>query len=510
VLFNSIDYVLFFPVAVLAYFLAPRPVKPYVLVAASYTFYSSWNVAFLPLIIGLTIVNYFAGLLVASARDAGAERRMKWVLGIGIAINVATLGFFKYSLFFATAFANTIGLAGVDMADPSFEILLPLAISFFVFEFISYLMDVKRGGPPVRSPIRFACFAAFFPTQIAGPIKRYQDFLPQLLEARKFDRTEAAEGARLFVIGLFKKIALADNIAPAVTAGFTAATGPGLSAGDAWLVMLGFAMQVYFDFSAYTDMGRGSALILGFRVPINFRRPYLARNIADLWHRWHISLSTWLRDYLYIPMGGNRRHQGRNLFLTMCIGGLWHGSGYNFIVWGAYQGTLLAVYARVRKWRPLGGAVGRLFRWSAPVTGVAFTFLLTVLGYVLFRASNLSHAIDMYQAMLGLAPSRDVISGMMGWFIVATAVGTIGLEIFVERWLRVSGAPAEPEPGAGAPLPARIPRRTGPAPAAALAARIAPAPAALRVAWPVICAVALVAAIVMQPPSGPRFVYFDF
>ena len=509
-LFNSIDYLLFFPVAVVAYFLAPRPVRPYVLVLASYVFYASWNVAFLPLIIGLTIVNYFVGLWLAAARDAGAEQRVKWLLGIGIAINVATLGFFKYSLFFATAFVNSIGLTGVRMADPSFEILLPLAISFFVFEFISYLMDVKRGGPPVRSPIQFACFAAFFPTQIAGPIKRYQDFIPQLLESRRFDRAEAAEGARLFVIGLFKKIALADNIAPAVTAGFAAASGPGLSAGEAWLVMLGFAMQVYFDFSAYTDMGRGSALILGYRVPINFRRPYLARNIADLWHRWHISLSTWLRDYLYIPMGGNRRHQGRNLFLTMCIGGLWHGSGYNYILWGAYQGALLAAYAKLRKMRPFGGVVGRAFRWSAPVTGVVLTFVLTILGYVLFRAGNLTVAIDMYEAMLGLAPGGDVVSAAMGWFIVATAVGTIGLEIAVERWLRASGAPAEPEPGAGAPLPVRSPRRSGPAPAAALAARIAPAPAALRVAWPVICAVLLIAAIAMQPPAGPRFVYFDF
>ena len=511
-LFNSLTYLIFFPAVVLAYFLAPRRARPFVLVAGSYVFYASWNVAFLPLIVGMTIVNYFLGFAVASARDAGAERRLRVVLGLGIAFNVAVLGFFKYSLFLAEAAVDVVGLVGVEGGDPGFDIVLPLAISFFVFEFISYLMDVKRGGAPVRSPIQFACFAAFFPTQIAGPIKRYQDFVPQLLERRRFDRTEAGEGLRLIVIGLFKKIALADNIAPAVATGFAAAgSGSGISASDAWLVMLGFGMQVYFDFSAYTDMGRGSALVLGYRIPINFRRPYLARNIADLWHRWHISLSTWLRDYLYIPMGGNRRHQGRNLFLTMCIGGLWHGSGWNYIVWGAYQGSLLAGYARLRKMRPLGGRLGDAFRRSTPLLGVLVTFTATLLGYVLFRAGSLSEAIDMYEAMLGLAPSADVVSSMMTWFILGTAVCTFALEIGVERWLRATGAPREPEPGAAAPLPVRVTRPAGAlGPAAVLPSRIAPAPATLRVAWPVICAALLVAAIVMQPPSGPRFVYFQF
>lgn len=225
------------------------------------------------------------------------------------------------------------------MDFPPITPLLPLGISFFVFEFIHYQVDINRGSVPVKNWLEFSIFGAFFPTQIAGPIKRYEDFVPQLNRQPSFSLPRIGEGLKYILWGLFKKVVLADNLAPLVAIGFGQAVGgaggnASLSSGDAWLTVLAFTLQIYFDFSGYTDMGRGSAMLLGFNLPENFKFPYLAANISDFWRRWHITLSGWLRDYIYIPLGGNRKGRYRNLLITMVLGGLWHGANWTFIIWG--------------------------------------------------------------------------------------------------------------------------------------------------------------------------------
>jgi alginate O-acetyltransferase complex protein AlgI len=306
------------------------------------------------------------------------------------------------------------------------------------------LSDVYSGRPAVRSPLTFAAFATFFPTQIAGPIKRYEEFVPQLDSPAPHDWAMTGAGVRLIVIGLFKKVALADNLAPVVLHGFqrTAAGDVVLGRLDTWGVVLAFALQIYFDFSGYTDIGRGSALLLGFRVPENFVRPYFARNASDFWRRWHISLSTWLRDYLYIPLGGNRSHRVRNLLITMVLGGLWHGASWTFIVWGAWHGAFLALYWAIRPWWRARMAADRHIPGAiAAVAGWALTFLLVLVGWVFFRAADLAQAVTILHVMVGryVTPTASLTAGER-FTVLIIATGCFAVEGIQEWHARV---PAE-------------------------------------------------------------------
>ncbi len=382
-LFNSIYYGFFLPCVVALYWIVPRPVRYPLLLVASYLFYANWIPPYLLLILGLTVVNYGFGLWL------GRDRR-RAVLALAVVGNLAVLGYFKYANFFLDT-----GRSAFKADWPTLNILLPLGISFFTFEFIHYVVDVWRGSPPVRNFVQFALFAAFFPTQIAGPIKRYQAFVHQLQEYPRFDAQSAGEGVYLIVRGLFKKVVLADGLARIANSGFD--NPAGLGSLDTWITVYAFAFQIFFDFSGYTDIGRGSAQLFGFTVPENFAAPYLARNLVDFWRRWHISLSSWLRDYLFIPLGGShgsRLFNYRNLFLTMTLGGLWHGAAWHFLLWGAYQGaglTALRWMGDVRKdrlgttptLRSVPVAVGLLL-------GIIATFHFTCLGWVLFRAPDLA------------------------------------------------------------------------------------------------------------------------
>ncbi|MDQ2808902.1 MAG: hypothetical protein M3Z04_18660 [Chloroflexota bacterium] len=327
-LFNSIYYGFFLPCIVALYWIVPRRVRYPLLLVASYAFYANWIPPYLLLILALTGVNYGFGLWL------GRDRR-RAVLALAVVTNLAVLGYFKYANFFLDA-----GRGALKADWPTLNILLPLGISFFTFEFIHYVVDVWRGSPPVRNFVQFALFAAFFPTQIAGPIKRYQAFVHQLQEHPRFDAQLAGDGVYLILRGLFKKVILADGLARIANLGFN--TPADLNSVDTWIAVYAFAFQIFFDFSGYTDIGRGSAQLFGFTVPENFAAPYLARNLSDFWRRWHISLSSWLRDYLFIPLGGSRGSRlfnYRNLFLTMTLGGLWHGAAGHFLLWGAYQGA---------------------------------------------------------------------------------------------------------------------------------------------------------------------------
>ncbi len=403
-LFNSAAYLAFLPIVFVLYWSVPRKWRNVFLLVASYVFYMSWKPVYGLLILGLTVLNYVLGRLVSSSRT-----HRKAVLILSIAANLVVLGIFKYAYFSLDVLNQCLSPLGKQLPAIPFNIILPLGISFFVFEFIHYISDVYKGGKPIKSFINFALFPSFFPTQIAGPIKRYQDFAPQLDEETHLKVKDFDEGFKLVVFGLFKKVIFADNLAVVVDSAFK---HPELLSGlDLWLATYAFAFQIYFDFCGYTDVARGSALLLGFKVPINFSLPYLAGSIQDFWHRWHISLSTWLRDYLYIPLGGSkggRLSTYRNLFLTMLLGGLWHGAAMHFVVWGAYHGLLLILHKEfLRLSEPLVVLRRLLDSKLGRVLSVVFTFHCVCIGWVFFRADSFAIAMEIISRLLFLSsPER--------------------------------------------------------------------------------------------------------
>ena len=401
-LFTSLQYLVFLPTVFLLFWICPHRLRVPLLLVASYVFYMSWRPIYGLLIAGLTLGNF---LLVPFIAKATTEKGKKWMLGIVVAANLLILGIFKYATFTISCLKDSLNLVGVDWKEPHLHILLPLGISFFVFEFIHYAVEVYRGKPLVKSLIDFSLFASFFPTQIAGPIKRYMDFIPQLSIPAKFKWEYVDQGMNLILMGLFKKLILGDNLALAVEAGF--AHPANFGSVDLWLIAYAYAFQIFFDFSGYTDIARGSALLFGYKVPINFNLPYISANVSDFWHRWHISLSTWLRDYLYIPMGGSRGSQWtsyRNLFITMALGGLWHGAAMHFLIWGAFHGILLVLHKEYQKLCEMVGIAEKLlsskvYHWAS----VVVTFHLVVIGWVFFRAENMNIAGQMLSKML-MAP----------------------------------------------------------------------------------------------------------
>lgn len=363
-LFNTLAFLQFLAIVLAGFYLLPVVLRKYWLLAASYYFYGSWNLKFLWLLGGVTALDYLAGLWVA--RSEGRQRKIGLILSL--TANLSVLAFFKYFRF----------LTGHRF---DIDIVLPIGISFHIFQSMSYVVDVyRREQEPVRNPIDYALFLAFFPQLVAGPIVRAKVFFADLYPWTRPSAADVSRGVFLLALGLTKKMAFADNFAKVSDLYFNAATPTG-GILDAWTATIAFGLQIYFDFSGYTDMAIGMAKLLGFHFPVNFRRPYLAGSITDFWRRWHISLSTWLRDYLYIPLGGNRNHTYRNLMLTMLLGGLWHGASWNFVIWGGYHGALLALERALG----LGEPRWRLLR--APIT-----FALVMIGWVFFRAQTFSGA----------------------------------------------------------------------------------------------------------------------
>ncbi len=395
-LFNSFSYLLFLPIVVALFWLCPQRFRPLLLLIASYVFYMTWKPIYGLLILGLTVMNFAFGFFLNKS-----TKYRKLLLGLAVASNLLVLAYYKYA-YFAIEVANDIlKPMGKSLPDLTMQILLPLGISFFVFEFIHYVTDVYKGSQPVKSFVNFALFASFFPTQIAGPIKRYQDFIPQLSAKLKFDWANVDEGINLIVFGLFKKVIFADNLSAVVQSAFQ--TPQLLSSVDAWMAVYAFAFQIYFDFSGYTDIARGSAQLFGYKVPLNFNLPYLASSIADFWHRWHISLSTWLRDYLFIPLGGSRCSKifnYRNLFITMVLGGLWHGAAMHFVAWGAYQGIMLIAHKEFQ-------GLMKNFAWwpqfakskAFHIFSIVLTFHVVCIGWVFFRADNMNIAMEIIRRL---------------------------------------------------------------------------------------------------------------
>ncbi len=357
------------------------------LAATAPTFMESWR--WLALTGAFALAGWAVALLIE--RSTGDRRKM-WLL-TSLFVNLGLLCVFKYFGFFTESFIAAAESIGFSVNAPMMEIVLPIGISFYTFQTLSYTIDIWRGAMrPTRRLVDFAAYVAFFPQLVAGPIERAKALLPQFETRRRWNAERAGEGALLFLWGLYKKTVIADNLAPIVNAAFAAPA----EASPAFMLLgvLGFAVQIYCDFSGYSDMARGLARMLGFELMVNFDLPYFSRTPSEFWRRWHISLSSWLRDYLYVPLGGNRGGRlatYRNLFLTMLLGGLWHGAAWTFIVWGAFHGGILAVYralgvdAMIERARGSGALIVNLVAWGV-------MSMLTLIGWTFFRAQNLPDA----------------------------------------------------------------------------------------------------------------------
>ncbi len=371
------------------------------LLAGSLFFYAWWYPPFV-LLIGVNgLVDFVAGGRIAATRDLA--RRRRW-LAASVVVNLGMLATFKYANFFLGSLTSWLGTAPA----PHLSVILPIGISFYTFQSLSYTIDIHRGQlAPVRSLRDYFLFISFFPQLVAGPIVRASELLPQLVRPIRLRASDLGAGLWLFLVGLLKKLVIAGSLAPVVELYFL--PDREISAAQAWVGAFAFAGQIYGDFSGYTDMARGLARMLGFELPINFRLPYLARGFSDFWRRWHVSLSRWLRDYLYVSLGGNRGGRARtlrNLLLTMLLGGLWHGAAWTFVVWGLLHGIFLVAE---RIWSAAvdrSPALSRLSRESRLYDALARggTLLAVVAAWVPFRATSLDHALDYWSRMFGGLP----------------------------------------------------------------------------------------------------------
>ncbi len=396
-LFNSLTFLVFFAIVLALHSLPLRwTARKLILLSASYVFYAAWNPPFVALLWISTVVDYVAGRRIAAARGAG--RRRFWLVA-SLCTNLGLLGFFKYANFALDSFVALLHAGGVHFQPLKLDLVLPVGISFYTFQTMSYTIDVYRGAlKPSRSFLDFALFVTFFPQLVAGPIVRAADFLPQLDEPKRPDARHLVGGLLLLAIGLFEKVIVA-NLLAAPVADKVFASARYYGGWHAWVGTMAFSAQIFFDFAGYSTCAIGAAMCLGFRLPDNFRFPYAAVGFSDFWRRWHISLSTWLRDYLYISLGGNRKGKLRtyvNLMLTMLLGGLWHGASWKFVIWGGLHGFYLIGE------RLLGILVGEPKAALHLLTRVAlglFTYLLVLITWVFFRAINLELALGQLRAM---------------------------------------------------------------------------------------------------------------
>lgn len=396
-IFSQREFFVFFAI-ILMMLVAVREnrARKVLLLLASYYFYSWWDYRFLGLIIGSTLVDYIVAGRIFNSNSSTFRRLL---LIVSLVINLGLLAVFKYFNFFVESFNSMMMEFGLKV--PRADIVLPVGISFYTFQTLSYTIDVYRGSlRPSKSLLDFAVFVGFFPQLVAGPIVRAADFLPQLARPIcPLQPSATFSGFSQFTIGLFKKVYIADNLAAFVDPVFQSPlVWDGITV---WLAVICYAIQIYCDFSGYSDMAIGIARILGFQLGENFRHPYVATSIAEFWGRWHISLSTWLRDYLYISLGGNRRGLARtlrNLLITMLLGGLWHGASWTFVVWGLLHGSALCV---ARLWTHSGtAALLRIPRPIAAATGWISTMLVVLIGWVFFRSASFEIAANVLHRML--------------------------------------------------------------------------------------------------------------
>ena len=472
-IFHSLDFILFFAVVTLVYWRLNHRAQNVLLLAASYFFYGYVHPWFLLLIGASTVIDY------ASAR--GMElwpARKRLFMGLSIVSNFGMLGFFKYFNFFVDNVHAALAAAGIDVSMPVLRVLLPVGISFYTFQAMSYTVDVYRGELRARrSLLDVAVFISFFPHLVAGPIQRASFLLPQVEGARRFSIERAASGFYLMVWGFFKKLVIADNVGVIANKVF-ALSDPSFEV--LWAGVFAFAIQIYADFSAYTDIARGSSRWLGFELTQNFEHPYMARNPADFWRRWNISLSTWFRDYVYIPLGGSRAGElawARNIMITFLLSGLWHGASWNYVLWGLYHGVLLLL---TRAHEMLGrGPASRSPRLSPRhLVQIPAMFVLTLIGWLLFRETELSAIVR----DLKLSPFDSTpFERQAGLYLFLLAFG-YSIPLWVQSvWVELNRGEPAPAVGWGT--------------------------AALRAAA---CGAAFAAILVLRSRTSLDFIYFQF
>ncbi len=418
--FNSVEFLVFLPVVLCLYYVLSRRAQNALLVLASYFFYGWWDWRFCGLLALSTVIDFTCALRID--RSPSPRVRRHWLL-LSLCANLGILGFFKYFNFFVDTAAALLSALGLQPHLPVLRVLLPVGISFYTFQTMSYTIDVyRRQLAPTRSFLDFALFVSFFPQLVAGPIERAGNLLRQFAAPRVVTRPMLESACFLILAGFFRKLVIADGVAPLVDSVFAA---PGTAD---WLSLAcgaaAFALQIYGDFAGYSDIARGVARLLGFELMVNFRQPYLSRSVTEFWRRWHISLSTWLRDYLYIPLGGNRHGAAatyRNLLLTMLLGGLWHGARWNFVVWGGLHGLFLAVhkYALSRSGRPRKIAAAPAPFTPRALLSIAATFLLVSFAWVFFRATSFA---DAAACLAGIATLRGGFAALPLGIVLKTAV----------------------------------------------------------------------------------------
>ena len=445
--FSSHLFVFYFlPLALLLYYAVPRRAQHLLLTLLSYLFYGWANPLFVLLMLASTLIDYVCGLVISGERpvpgaswDRGLEpggrrtRLQRAALATSIVSNLLLLGFFKYFNFGIDSYNALVTALGFDDArwQTFFRVTLPLGISFYTFQSMSYSIDVYRGDArAIRNFLDFACYVAMFPQLVAGPIIRFQDVADQL-EHRTYSAEKFARGVAFFSLGMAKKVLLANPCGKVADLTFDAGS---VHFADAWTGVFGYAFQIYFDFSAYSDMAIGLGLMLGFVFAKNFDSPYQARSITEFWRRWHISLSTWLRDYLYIPLGGNRKGEARtyvNLATVMVLGGLWHGASWNFVIWGSIHGLMLAFERAQGKDSPYRHLPGPL--------RTAITFLIVCFAWVFFRAASLPRALVYCASLLGLGqtqPGSGLIGGVIDqpYYLVSMTVAAVVTWLCPQTW----------------------------------------------------------------------------
>ena len=399
------------------------------LLVCSYAFYMAWDWRFLSLIVGSTLVDYVVGLNLVKCEDQPKQKKM-WLV-VSLAVNLGALAFFKYANFFADSAVGLLAWLGLPANQVTLGIVLPVGISFYTFQTLSYSLDIYAGRlQPRKSLLDLATFVAFFPQLVAGPIVRASDFLPQLESSRTFSRVNVRACLMLFLVGFFKKTGVSDNLAPIVDQYFAAPET--FTALSSWIGVLSYTVQIYCDFSGYSDMAIACAGLLGYELCLNFDFPYFASSITDFWRRWHISLSTWLKDYLYIPLGGNRGGKWmtyRNLMTTMVLGGLWHGAAWTFVVWGALHGGALIAHKewtaftrrRQERWPAL--AKHAISGKTPSLRGMAITFYWVCITWVFFRADSFSSATTVLSSFVGLrSPGTETLNPAILGFLGLLAV----------------------------------------------------------------------------------------
>ncbi|WP_316368490.1 MBOAT family O-acyltransferase [Candidatus Thiodiazotropha sp. CDECU1] len=427
-LFNSYIFWAFFATVILIYWRLGHRGQNFLLLVASYVFYGYWDWRFLSLIAFSTIVDFIvAQNLVKETRQ---PIRQRWLL-LSLCSNLGLLGFFKYFGFFSKEFAVLLESLGFYVSMPTLNIILPVGISFYTFQTLAYTIDVYRGKTkPTSNLLDFSVYVSFFPQLVAGPIERSKDLLPQIVNRRTFTKGDFSEGLYHILIGMFKKVVIADNMAPIVNQVFATPVSD-LNGTEILIGVYAFAFQIYGDFSGYSSIAQGIAKWLGINLSWNFRMPYFARTPSEFWRRWHITLSSWLRDYLYIPLGGNRHgvfNTFKNLVLTMFLGGLWHGANWTFAVWGLAHGFILVVYHALEdatKKLHIPGIAGKV------IAAIIF-FHLVCITWLLFRAENLSQAVSMFGQLFhsfSMTEFSLYSLGMLVFFVLPIII----LELIIER-----------------------------------------------------------------------------